>query len=88
MEYVSTRNDNETYTSEQVLNLGLAPDGGLFVPKEFPKFTHEEILSLKNKDFKSIAFIILEKFLLDLFTSSELKIMIEQAYENYNEFVT
>ena len=57
MEYVSTRNDNETYTSEQVLNLGLAPDGGLFVPKEFPKFTHEEILSLKNKDFKSIAFI-------------------------------
>ena len=43
MEYVSTRNDNETYTSEQVLNLGLAPDGGLFVPKEFPKFTHEEL---------------------------------------------
>ena len=88
MEYVSTRNDNETYTSEQVLNLGLAPDGGLFVPKEFPKFTHEEILSLKNKDFKSIAFIILEKFLLDLFTSSEIKIMIEQAYEKFDEGVT
>ena len=87
MEYISTRNDNKIYTSEQVLNLGLAPDGGLFVPKEFPKFTNDELSSCKNKDFKSIAFIILEKFLLDLFTSIEIKEMIEEAYEKFDEGV-
>ncbi len=59
MHYISTRNQDKSFTSEEVLNLGLAPDGGLFVPKDFPLFTSQEIESLRNKDFKSIAFVIL-----------------------------
>ena len=54
MQYVSTRDQDRIFTSEDVLNLGLAPDGGLFVPKEFPSFTNQEITNLKNKDFKII----------------------------------
>ena len=46
MQYVSTRNQDRIFTSEDVLNLGLAPDGGLFVPKEFPSFTSVEIANL------------------------------------------
>ena len=87
MEYISTRNDNVTFNSEQVLNLGLAPDGGLFVPKQFPTFTAKEILNIKNKDFKSIAFVILEKFLLDLFSPSEIRTIIDEAYESFDEGV-
>ena len=48
MQYVSTRDQDRIFTSEDVLNLGLAPDGGLFVPKEFPSFTNQEITNLKN----------------------------------------
>ena len=85
MQYVSTRNQDRIFTSEDVLNLGLAPDGGLFVPKEFPSFTSVEIANLKNKDFKIIAFSILEKFLLDLFSSTEIRDIINEAYENFDE---
>ena len=85
MEYISTRNQNTIFSSEEVLNLGLAPDGGLFVPKDFPLFNSKEIAGLKNKDFKTIAFIILEKFLLDLFSSNEIKKIIDEAYENFDD---
>ena len=85
MQYVSTRDQDRIFTSEDVLNLGLAPDGGLFVPKEFPSFTNQEITNLKNKDFKIIAFSILEKFLLDLFSSTEIRDIINEAYENFDE---
>ena len=85
MQYVSTRDQDRIFTSEDVLNLGLAPDGGLFVPKEFPSFTNQEIANLKNKDFKIIAFSILEKFLLDLFSSTEIRDIINEAYENFDE---
>ena len=36
MKYISTRNSQNFFSSEQVLNYGLAPDGGLFIPKHLP----------------------------------------------------
>ena len=33
MEYISTRNNKKTFTFEEVFLKGLAPDGGLFIPK-------------------------------------------------------
>ena len=46
MNYISTRNNQINFSSEEVLNYGLAPDGGLFIPKEIPKFYIGDILSL------------------------------------------
>ena len=46
MKYISTRDDKKVYSAEQVLNLGLAPDGGLFIPYEIPKFTNNQINDL------------------------------------------
>ena len=37
MEYISTRNIKKTFMFKDVFLKGLAPDGGLFVPKNFPK---------------------------------------------------
>ena len=63
MDYISTRDSQKIYSSEQVLNYGLAPDGGLFIPKELPKFSLESINSLKGSDYQEIAFFILKPFL-------------------------
>tara|TARA_B100000683_G_scaffold179684_1_gene173106 strand:+ start:600 stop:1892 length:1293 start_codon:yes stop_codon:yes gene_type:complete len=38
LQYISTRNSTKTYPLEEALRLGLAPDGGLFVPEAFPRF--------------------------------------------------
>ena len=62
MNYVSTRNNQINFSSEQVLNYGLAPDGGLFIPSELPKFSSEDINNLKNADYKEIAYFVLDPF--------------------------
>ena len=89
MKYISTRNSQNFFSSEQVLNYGLAPDGGLFIPKHLPKFSQDSINSLKGSSYQDIAFFILKPFLSDLFSDIEIKKIIEEAYMNFDkEIVT
>jgi len=43
MEYISTRNTQKTFSFKDVFLKGLAPDGGLFVPKKIPLYTSQEL---------------------------------------------
>ena len=43
MKYISTRGNAPELTFEEVLLTGLAEDGGLYVPKDVPTFSKEEI---------------------------------------------
>ena len=54
MEYISTRNTKNIYSFEDVFLKGLAPDGGLFVPKKIPFFTPDELISLKNISYNDL----------------------------------
>ena len=65
--YKHKRDDKKEYSAEQVLNFGLAPDGGLFIPNEIPKFSKNQINGLKGKNYLEIANFILTPFLSDLF---------------------
>jgi len=85
MNYVSTRNNQINFSSEQVLNYGLAPDGGLFIPSELPKFSSEDLNNLKNADYKEIAYFVLNPFLKDLFSEKEIKQLISDAYQSFDE---
>lgn len=46
MEYTSTRNDQLSVQAAEAILRGIAPDGGLFVPKQFPSLPVEEVLDL------------------------------------------
>lgn len=85
MKYISTRNNQIFFSSEQVLSYGLAPDGGLFIPNEIPNFAMEEIKKLKNADYRDIAYFILNPYLKDLFSEEEIKQLISSAYQNFDE---
>ena len=85
MKYISTRNKQNFFSSEQVLNYGLAPDGGLFIPEFVPKFSLDSINALKGGSYKDIAFFILEPFLSDLFSDIEIKNIINEAYQNFDK---
>ena len=73
MEYISTRNSKKIFTFRDVFLKGLAPDGGLFVPKSFPKFTTSDFESLRSYSYKELAEKIVYKFCSDEFTEKEIK---------------
>ena len=57
MKYSSTRNKDETCSFEEALRLGLAKDGGLFVPTHFPEiFKHEKVFPQSYPEFAQIVF--------------------------------
>ncbi len=85
MKYISTRNNKTDFSAEQVLNYGLAPDGGLFIPKEIPKFSIDQINTLKGKSYFDIANFILSPFLLDLFDSKTINKIIHEAYSKFDQ---
>ena len=78
MSMLSTRGAAAVSESMAILR-GLAPDGGLYVPEDFPHFSMEEIAALGALDYQARALVILQKFLPD-FTADELKNAIAGAY--------
>ncbi|MCQ2372830.1 MAG: threonine synthase [Phascolarctobacterium sp.] len=79
MVFVSTRGDADIVTSAYAINRGLANDGGLFVPTEFPQLSLEEIASLKKMSYQERAVYILKQFLTD-YTEEELRDCVNKAY--------
>ena len=80
MMYQSTRDSShKKYTAAEVIKMGLAPDGGLFIPERIPVLTFEEITGLCNDSYPIRAAKILGKFLTD-YTYDELLSDCEAAY--------
>ena len=78
MQMLSTRGAAAVSPSMAILR-GLAPDGGLYVPAQFPQFTFEEIKALAPMSYQERAAFVLARFLPD-FTQEELKAAIAGAY--------
>ena len=61
MLYLTTRNNQETYTANRALTEFRAPDGGFYVPFRMPVFSREEIQSLSTKSFGQCVSEVLNK---------------------------
>lgn len=80
MEYTSTRNHKLTCSASEVILTGIAPDGGLFVPKEFPQVHAEDFYGLT---YSETAQKVLSLFLTD-YDSNFLKSATEMTYSEQN----
>jgi threonine synthase len=78
MFYYSTRNETIKATSAEAVLMGLAPDGGLFLPEGFEsaKIRIEDILSMTSNE---ISAEILSRFFTD-FSYDEIKEIVSLAY--------
>lgn len=65
MKVFSTREKNNFYTMSEAINLGIAPDGGLFLPKSFPKFKEDSFKNLYDLSLDEFAFNVLYPFFSD-----------------------
>lgn len=79
MEYVSTRDRSLRVSAAKAIATGIAPDGGLFCPTEFPQLSSGEWQALTGMDYKARAAFVLGKYLTD-FTAEELKGFADKAY--------
>ena len=83
MEYISTRNKEKIFSFKDVFLEGLAPDGGLFVPKKIIPYKFEELEKFRNLSYNDLATKIIFKFCGDEFSENEIKNLIEASYKNF-----
>ena len=83
MQYVSTRNTKKIFSFKDVFLTGLAPDSGLFVPKEIPLFKASEIENLRKLSYNDLAKEIILKFCSDEFSEAEIKNLVTESYKNF-----
>ena len=81
--YLSTRGGCSGQGFEEVLLTGLAPDGGLFVPDELPRFNARDLAELKGLAYPELAFRIAAPFTGDAFPADDLERMIEDSYAGF-----
>ena len=82
MKLVSTRDvaaATRSYTD--VLLEGLAPDGGLYAPTEYPAFSQEELVALKESSYQTVALLTKQKLVGDAMPEEALAKCISQAYQ-------
>ena len=84
MKYISTRGNAPELTFEDVLLTGLATDGGLYVPKEVPHFSLEEIQSWRDLPYTELAHKVIYPFVEGCVDAASLKTMLEEVYNNTN----
>ena len=86
MDYISTRDDNaKTCDFEKVLLDGLAPDGGLYVPKYFPKFSIKKIESFKNLDYSDLVYEVTKEFVQPSIPYKDYLKICKKTYSSFGE---
>ena len=83
MEYVSTRGSAPTLDFEGATLAGLASDGGLYVPREWPRFAPEEIAAMAGLPYAELAARVMQPFVGDSLTPDRLRELTHEAYARF-----
>ena len=83
MQYVSTRGSAPTLDFAGVTLAGLANDGGLYVPAEWPRFSPDEIASMRGLPYAELAARVMQPFVGDCLTPESLRGLTAKAYGRF-----
>jgi threonine synthase len=84
LKHISTRGSSQILGFEDVLLAGLARDGGLFVPEEWPILSPADIAPLATKTFAELAVEIVHQFTAGEISRAELWSMADDAYASFD----
>ncbi|MFM0320896.1 threonine synthase [Caballeronia glebae] len=81
MNYISTRGagTNERHTFSDILLGGLAKDGGLYLPAQYPKVGADELARWRTLSYADLAFEVLSKFSDDI-PADDLRSLTRKTY--------
>ena len=79
MNYISTRGKTAPMQFSDVLLMGLAPDGGLMLPEEYPQIDEATLNQWRTLSYPELAFEIMQLFATDI-PKDDLKTLIDKTY--------
>jgi threonine synthase len=85
MRYLSTRGHSPLISFADMLLAGLAPDGGLYLPEAWPRFSALEIANFQGRPYAEVAEIVLGELIGDSFSREELQADIAAAYRGFSD---
>jgi len=85
MKYVSTRGAAAPLSFADMLLAGLAPDGGLYLPDVWPRFTAAEIAAFGRQHYAEVARTIIGRLAGNSFSEAELAADIGAAYASFDD---
>jgi threonine synthase len=83
MRYVSTRGQAPHVGFVDAVLGGLAPDGGLYVPQDWPRVSPDEIAAFADMPYAQVAAQVIGAFAGDEIAPADLKTMCEEAYSSF-----
>jgi threonine synthase len=88
MEYISTRGSAQSsdigpLDFEGATLAGLASDGGLYLPREWPRFSPDEIAAMRGLPYADLAARVMQPFVGDSLAPERLRELCEQAYGRF-----
>ncbi|MCE6074794.1 threonine synthase [Agrobacterium vitis] len=83
MDFISTRGEAPALNFCDALLAGLARDGGLYLPSEWPKMRKRDIRALRGKTYQEVAFAVLKPFVDGEIKDAALQAMIHDAYATF-----
>jgi threonine synthase len=83
MDYISTRGSAPALDFAGATLAGLANDGGLYVPRQWPRFTEAEIAAMAGLPYAELAARVMQPFVGDCLTPERLLELTTQAYGRF-----
>ena len=83
MDYISTRGSAPALDFEGVTLAGLARDGGLYVPREWPRFTLAEIAAMRGLGYAELAARVMARFTAGTLDEAALLSLTTTAYGRF-----
>ncbi len=83
MDYVSTRGAAPALDFAQVALAGLAPDGGLYVPRRWPRLARADIAALSGLDYVETAVRVCRPFVGEALAEERLRALLRTAYASF-----
>jgi threonine synthase len=82
MQYVSTRGGKGAGFGEVLLG-GPAPDGGLYLPENWPQIAESEIARFASLSYADVAFRVMRPFIGDAFSDADFRADVDAAYATF-----
>ena len=83
MKYISTRGIAPELDFDDVLITGLARDGGLYLPKEWPKFSKNELESMRGLSYADLSIQVMKPFIGNSISSDDFDTLVRDTYDKF-----